>query len=154
MNEPAKALRQLSALGYRFKVEGDNILADYQGPGAPDPAKVRPLLETVKAHKGAVREFLRCHCPKCSSAVFVREQCFLCDWLPQARQAAQAPDPQGETSTCGGCAHFLPSRLNPAQGFGRCGLVNLSNRPGAYPGKAACKHFEAPVGEEPIRLAQ
>lgn len=155
-NPGISAARRLACLGYRFKVQGETIVAEYHGPGQPDPAQVLPLLETVKAHKPMVIPFLRCHCPKCGGVVFVRDECFLCDWKPRAiREAqAQAPGPQGGAPTCGGCAHFLPSRLNPAQGFGRCALAHLSKRPGAYPGKAACPRFEAPVGEESLRLAQ
>jgi hypothetical protein len=60
-----------------------------------------------------------------------------------------------DAPTCGGCAHFKPSRLNPAQSFGCCGLAHLSKRPGAYPGKTACGHCETPAGEmESLRLTQ
>jgi hypothetical protein len=150
MNPGIEAARRLAHLGYRFTVEGEKILAEYQGPGKPDPAQVRPLLDLLRAHKDEVREFLRCYCPRCGGIVFVGNDCFLCDWRPRT------PDAEGQAGgpTCGGCAHFIPSRLNPAQGFGRCGLANLSKRPGAYPGRTACSHFEAPVGEEPLRLAQ
>jgi rRNA maturation protein Nop10 len=109
-----------------------------------------PLLELVRRHKEDVHYFLRCYCPKCGGVVFVGNKCFMCDWQPRPQDA----EPRENGPSCGGCAHFTPSRLNPAQGFGRCGLVNLSKRPGAYPGKAACNHFEAPVGEEPLRGAR
>jgi len=56
---------------------------------------------------------------------------------------------------CGVCAHFLPSRLNPYQGFGRCAQAHLSKRPGAYPGMKACEHFETPTsGVESLPLVQ
>jgi hypothetical protein len=153
-NVGVEAARKLAHLGYRFTVNGETIKARYEGPGQPDPAQVRPLLETVKAHKAEVLPFLRCHCLRCGGVVFVGNECFLCDWLPQGQREAQAQELQGEARTCGGCGHFLPSRLNPKQGFGQCVLAHLSKRPGAYPGKTACPHFEATVGDGTLRLAQ
>jgi hypothetical protein len=137
--KPGEVVVRLAAMGYRFELRGDKVRYEWQGPGAPDPGTVRPLLETVKAHKDEVREFLRCYCPKCGGIVFVSNDCFLCDWRPRTPDAGATGG-----SLCGGCGHFIPSRLNPAQGFGRCGLAKLSKRPGAYPGRAACGHFEAP----------
>lgn len=49
--------------------------------------------------------------------------------------------------TCGACAHFLCSSINPLQGFGRCALSDVSGCPGAYPDKAACGHFEKRLAE-------
>jgi hypothetical protein len=156
MNHPGiEAARKLALMGYRFKVEGDTMRYEWQGPGQPDPAQVKPLLEAVKAHKPEVIHFLKYCCPKCGGVVFVGEECFLCDWLPRARQeVTQGPVHQGQALTCGECAHFLPSRLNPSQGFGCCGLPHLSKRPGAYPGKTACPRFEAPAGDGSLRLPQ
>jgi len=155
MNPGVVAVKRLTALGYRFMVNGGIIKAKYEGPSRPDPAQVRPLLALVKEHKPAVVDFLRYYCPRCGGVVFVGNECFLCDWRPWAiREASQAQGPQVNAPTCGGCAHFIPSRLNPAQGFGRCALVHLSKRPGAFPGKVACPRFEPPVGEDSLRLAQ
>jgi hypothetical protein len=154
-NPGIEAAQKMALMGYRFKIEGDAIVADYQGNNKPDPAQAIPLIQALKAHKAKVREFLRCYCPKCGGVVFVGDLCFLCDWLPKTMSQNQNSDSRDEIHICGGCSHFLPSRLNPAQGFGRCALGRLSKRPGAYPGKAACNHFESPVGEiEPLRLAQ
>jgi hypothetical protein len=153
-NPGIEAAQKLALMGYRFKVEGDTIVADYQGTNKPDPAQAIPLIQALKAHTAKVREFLRCYCPKCGGVVFVGDLCFLCDWLPQTMSQALVVEGE-EGQSCGSCAHFLPSRMNRAQGFGRCALESLSKRPGAYPGKAACNHFESPVGEiKPLRLAQ
>lgn len=84
MTPGVQALTRLTALGYRFKVEGENILAEYQGPGTPNPHLVRPLLEVVKTHKRELVEFLRCFCPKCGGVVFAtfdnREVCLACHY--------------------------------------------------------------------------
>ncbi len=39
-------------------------------PGAPDPDKVRPLLNLVKAHEGEVLFFLKCYSSKCGCICF------------------------------------------------------------------------------------
>ena len=48
----------LAKIGYRFTVNGGTIKAKYHGPGKPNPDTVRPLLETVKAHKPDVLKYL------------------------------------------------------------------------------------------------
>jgi ribosomal protein S27AE len=155
LNPVIAAAQKLALMGYRFTMQGDTILADYQGPGKPDPDQAIPLLAVLKAHKAKVREFLRYYCPKCGGVVFVGAECFLCEWLPQARSQDKDTEKGQGAFSCGKCGHFLPSRLNPIHGFGRCALEHLSKRPGAYPGKAACNHFEPPLGEiEPLRLMQ
>jgi hypothetical protein len=149
------ALIKLTRLGFRFEVAGGKLAWKHESSRKPDPATVRPLLDIVRTNKEAALFFLKIHCPRCGGIVFVGDECFLCDWLPRARkEAAQAQAPQRKALTCGGCAHFIPGRLNPAEGFGRCALSHLSKRPGAFPGKAACRHFEAPAGEGSLRLAQ
>ena len=70
MTPGIEAAHKLALLGYRFKVQGDNILADYRGPGDPDPAKVQPLLDLLRAHRDEVRELLRCYCPTCGGMCF------------------------------------------------------------------------------------
>jgi hypothetical protein len=79
-NPGIEAVRQLAHIGYRFTVNGGTIKAKYQGPGKPDPAQVRPLLDKVKAHKDEVRHFLKCHCPRCGGVCFIGEWCMACDW--------------------------------------------------------------------------
>jgi hypothetical protein len=149
------ALMKLAHLGFRFKVAGDRLAWRHESEPKPDPAKVRPLLDIVKANKADALFFLSCHCPRCGGIVFVRDDCFICDWLPQTIMSqAQDSDSRDEVLLCGGCGHFIPSRINPEYGFGRCALVHLSKRTGAYPGKTACPHFEASVGEGTLRLTQ
>ena len=86
MNKPGiEAMRQLAHLGYRFIVNGENIKAKYEGPGEPDPAQVRPLLDLVRQNKEAVRYFLRSFCPRCGGVAFCpdyegRPLCLSCDW--------------------------------------------------------------------------
>jgi len=53
-----EAVKKLASLGYRFELAGDRVRYQYQGPGEPDPAQVRPLLETVKANKPDVLVYL------------------------------------------------------------------------------------------------
>ena len=38
---------------------GDNLKLTYHGDGTPDPARVTPLLEALKVHKGEVVEHLK-----------------------------------------------------------------------------------------------
>ena len=143
---------KLAKLGFRFRLDGEEIKVRFEGGQITDSAKVRVLLEVVKTHKDEVREFLRCCCSKCGGIVFVGDECFICEWQPKAAHA-QVPTPE-DGKTCGGRAHFKTSRLNPTQGFGQCVLAHMSKRPGAYPGKTACPHFEAAVGNGTLRLAQ
>lgn len=80
-----EAVRTLAHLGYRFTVNGDTIKARYEGQGDPDPVKVKPLLEVVKAHKADVRYFLKSYCPLCGGVATCpdyegRPLCLGCDW--------------------------------------------------------------------------
>jgi len=143
---------KLTKLGFRFRLDGKAIKVRFEGGLITDLAEVRALLEVAKTHKDEVREVLRCYCPKCGGIVFVGDECFICEWQPKGAHA-QVPIPD-DGHTCGGCAHFKTSRVNPPQGFGHCALAHLSKRPGAYPVKTACPHFEAAVGDGTLRLAQ
>jgi hypothetical protein len=85
MNPGIEAVRKLADMGYRFTVNGETIKAKYHGPGKPDPDTVRPLLETVKAHKPEAIYFLKSYCPRCGGCCFVpdyegRPLCMACDW--------------------------------------------------------------------------
>jgi hypothetical protein len=143
---------KLAKLGFRFRLDGEEIKVRFEGGQITDSVQVRALLEEVKTHKDEVREFLRCYCLKGGGIVFVGDECFICEWQPKDAHV-QVPTPEGG-KTCGGCAHFKTSRLNPTQGFGQCALAHLSKRPGAYPGKTACPHFEAMVEDGTLRLTQ
>jgi len=84
-NPGIEATRKLAHMGYQFMVDGKTIKAKYEGPGDPDPAQVRPLLELVRQHKEDVRHFLRYFCPRCGGCCFVpdyegRGLCLACDW--------------------------------------------------------------------------
>jgi len=84
-NPGIEATRQLAHMGYRFTVHRENITAKYEGPGEPDAAQVRPLLDLVRQHKDAVRYFLRSFCPRCGGCCFApdyegRSLCLACDW--------------------------------------------------------------------------
>ncbi len=85
-----EAVKKLSSLGYRFELAGDRLRYQYHGPGTPDPDTVRPLLETVKAHKPDVLAYLS------KSA------------MPE------------HVLTCADCGFHQYSGPNPRQGFGRC----------------------------------
>lgn len=75
-----EAARRLAHMGYRFTVNGDTLKAKYHGPGKPDPAQVRPLMDTIKNHKPDVVYFLKCYCPKCGGVCFIGSLCMVCDW--------------------------------------------------------------------------
>jgi len=152
--KPGQAVMVLTRQGFRFRLDGDGVKVKFEGQDKPNPDRVASLLDLVRQHKDEVRQFLRCYCPNCGGVVFVGDECFLCDWLPQVRQQTMEPEKGEKMNICGECGHFLPSRLNPPQGFGRCALERLSKRPGAYPGRTACLHFEGVVGDDTLRLAQ
>ncbi|MBM4302172.1 MAG: hypothetical protein FJ121_11740 [Deltaproteobacteria bacterium] len=91
MNQEAiEAVRKLVQLGYRLTVNGEIIKAKYHGPGKPDPEKVRPLLETVKAHKPDVLVYLN------------------------------KPAMSEHILTCADCSFHEYQGPNPAHGWGRC----------------------------------
>ncbi|MDO9533276.1 MAG: hypothetical protein Q7O12_14275 [Deltaproteobacteria bacterium] len=80
-----EAVKKLSSLGYRFELAGDRLRYQYEGPDTPDPDTVRPLLETVKAHKPEAIYFLKSYCPRCGGCCFApdyegRPLCMACDW--------------------------------------------------------------------------
>ena len=83
-NPGIEAVRKLVALGYRFMVNGESIKAKYEGPGEPDPATVRPLVDVMKAHKPDVVYFLKSYCPRCGGVCFIpvgdESLCMACDW--------------------------------------------------------------------------
>ena len=84
-NPGIEATRQLAHMGYRFIVNREKITAKYEGPGEPDPAQVRPLLDLVRKNKEAVRYFLRSFCPRCGGVAFCpdyegRPLCLSCEW--------------------------------------------------------------------------
>jgi ribosomal protein S27AE len=84
-NPGIEAVRKLAHLGYRFTLNGETIKAKYHGSGKPDPETVRPLFETVKAHKPEAVYFLKSYCPRCGGCCFApdyegRPLCMACDW--------------------------------------------------------------------------
>jgi hypothetical protein len=52
------AVQKLTAMGYRFQVDGNTLRYEWQGNGKPDPDLVRPLMEVVKAQKLEVLTYL------------------------------------------------------------------------------------------------
>lgn len=90
MNPGIEAAHKLAHLGYRFTVNGETIKAKYHGPGEPDPDMVRPLLETVKAHKPDVLAYL------------------------------SKPAMPERVLTCADCGFHKYQGPNPAHGWGRC----------------------------------
>jgi hypothetical protein len=93
-NPGIEAARKLTHLGYRFVVNGETIKARYEGPGKPDPGIVRPLLETVKAHKPDVLAYL------------------------------SKPAMPERILTCFECPMHEHDTVNPPEGWGRCTLKN------------------------------
>ncbi|MGA7562294.1 MAG: hypothetical protein WBW55_03720 [Desulfobaccales bacterium] len=84
------AVQKLRAMGYDFELAGDRLRYQYHGPGEPDPAQVRPLLEVVKAHKPDVLAYL------------------------------SKPAMPERVLTCADCGFHQYSGPNPRQGFGQC----------------------------------
>jgi hypothetical protein len=92
MNPGIQATWKLTHLGYRFTVVDSNtIRAKYFGPGDPDPAQVRPLLEVVKAHKPEVLSYLSeneevatcdCGAPAWGTDADGKMKCWCCLALP------------------------------------------------------------------------
>jgi hypothetical protein len=83
--EAIEAVRTLASMGYRFTVIGETIKARYAGPGEPDPVKVWPLLEVVRANKPEAIYFLKSYCPRCGGGFFAPDYeglplCLACDW--------------------------------------------------------------------------
>jgi len=72
---PNRTIVELVRLGYRFEIHGDKVRYSYHGPDRPDPATVRPLLETLKARKPEVVTYL-----KAESARAIGQPCTSCPW--------------------------------------------------------------------------
>ena len=53
------ALTKLRDMGYLIRAEGDQIRCSWQGPGKPDPATVRPLLDELRERKAEALAILR-----------------------------------------------------------------------------------------------
>jgi hypothetical protein len=90
MSPGIEAVSKLSRLGFAFEVNGDRVRYRYQGPDIPDPAQVRPLLETVKAHKSDVLAYL------------------------------SKPAMPERILTCADCSFHEYTGPNPAHGWGLC----------------------------------
>jgi hypothetical protein len=86
--KPREAVMKLASLGYHFEFVGEKVRYEWQGPGDPDPAQVRPLLDVVRQHKEEVHFFLKCHCPQCGGVFFGTingvSRCMGCYWEEQA----------------------------------------------------------------------
>ena len=52
-------LDQLQQVGYALTAEEGKVKCHWQGPGQPDPAQVRPLLDRLRKHKGKALTVLR-----------------------------------------------------------------------------------------------
>jgi hypothetical protein len=57
-NPGIAAVQTLASLGYKFTLAGGTIRGKHYGPGKPDSATVRALLEAVKEHKPNVLTYL------------------------------------------------------------------------------------------------
>jgi hypothetical protein len=90
LNPGIEAVRKLAHMGYRFTLNGKTIKANYHGPGKPNPAQVRPLLEAVKARKPDVLAYL------------------------------SKPTQPERILTCADCSFHEYQGPNPAHGWGVC----------------------------------
>lgn len=54
-----KYIEKLRAAGYKVRLKGDHVICTWCGKGQPDPQKVRPLLEELKANKEEALRYLQ-----------------------------------------------------------------------------------------------
>ena len=54
-----KTLSRLQAAGYQVQLDGEEIVCRWRGPGKPDAAQLRPLLEELRQHKGEALQSLK-----------------------------------------------------------------------------------------------
>lgn len=87
------AVQKLTALGYHFQVEGNDLRYEWHGSGKPDPSQVKPLFEVVKQHKNEVRTYLAAlvTCRTCDHAE-VGQGWAMCQAEPWDGIPGQAPD--------------------------------------------------------------
>jgi hypothetical protein len=83
--KPGEAVRELSRIGFRFRLDGEAVKMRFEGERPPNPAQVRPLLDLVRQHKEDVRYFLKSYCLRCGGCCFApdyegRPLCMACDW--------------------------------------------------------------------------
>ncbi len=87
---PDEAIKELTRIGFRFRLDGEVLKVRYKGTDTPDPAKVLPLLELVREHKLEVLAYLN------KSA------------MPE------------RVLTCAECGFHKYRGPNPSQGWGHC----------------------------------
>ena len=97
---PGEAVMKLTAMGYRFQVDGNVLRYQWHGSGKPDHSQVKPLFEVVKHHKHEVRTYLAAlvTCRDCGHAE-VGQGWAMCQMEPWDGIPGQAPDYQ----------HFCPN---------------------------------------------
>ena len=82
--QPGEAIIQLSRMGFRFRLDGEAVRVRFEGQDRPNPHRVTTLLDLLRQKKEEVREFLRCHCPRCGGVVYGiidgRELCMACHY--------------------------------------------------------------------------
>jgi hypothetical protein len=89
---PDEAVKELTRIGFRFRLDGEALKVRYKGTDTPDPAKVLPLLQLVKEHKPDVLAYL-------------------------SKSA-----PPERILTCADCDFHKYKGPNPRQGWRRCAL--------------------------------
>lgn len=112
------AVQKLTAMGYRFRAEGADLRYEWHGPGKPDPARVRPLLDTVRQHKEVVLAYL------------------------------SRPTPPERVLVCADCPHFeANSGPNPREGWGFCRKRNKGQYGCKTACKAVIDSLDGNLGE-------
>ena len=75
-----EVVMELSRIGFRFRLDGEEVKVRYEGEQKPDPEMVSPLLDLVRQHREDVRYFLKSYCPRCGGCCFIGGLCMGCDW--------------------------------------------------------------------------
>lgn len=89
------AVQKLTAMGYRFQIEGDALRYEWHGSGKPDANEVKPLFGVIKEHKREVLSYLTAlvTCRACDHSQ-VGDGWAMCQGEPWDGIPGQAPDLQ------------------------------------------------------------
>ena len=127
-------LAELRAAGFTLAADGSRLRV------APADSLTDELRAAIREHRaGLVR-------------ILAAETAPAAESYPSPTQAEKMP-PRANLAPsrvfCGGCSHFLPDTINPAQGVGRCGVTGTGPPPGGsgysacYPfSPRTCSHFQ------------
>jgi len=141
MSPGIKAIQALAKMGYRTLLEAGDICLRWDAKGQPDLDQMQPLLDTIKANKTEVLDFLG-SCSLCSHFVAKEiepDYAAFCLWWgegllaqnPSCKeyQEGQVPAEPISCPRCGGVV-FCPD----LEGKGRCLACDWEYLTSIYPG--------------------